>query len=146
MKKNDILDERDVATVSELLRASMGDVVGYAERRGIRVEDTVRYMSLASRLREARERAGLSLKEVAKRLKLPQYRIRDAESSAENAVGEVVEKYVGFVGVGKWYKEWSRHNPELAKRISLRQGGNKKVKSAGNSGKDVAVSRKSIGS
>ena len=86
MKKSDILDERDVATVSELLRASMGDVVGYAEQRGISVEDTVRYMSLASRLREARESAGLSLKEVAKRLKLPQYRIRDAESSAENAV------------------------------------------------------------
>ena len=126
MKKSDILDERDVATVSELLRASMGDVVGYAERRGISVEDTVRYMSLASRLREARESAGLSLKEVAKRLKIPQYRIRDAESSAENAVGEVLEQYVSLVGAGEWYMEWSRRNPELAKRISLRQAGIRK--------------------
>ena len=123
MKKSDILNERQVATVSKLLRASMGDVVGYAERRGVSVEDTVRYMSLAARLREARESAGLSSKEVAKKLKLPQYRIRDAESSAGNVVGDVLEKHVSLVGLGEWYNEWSRHNPDLAGRISLRQGG-----------------------
>ena len=133
MKESDILDEQHVATVSKLLRTSMGDVVGYVERLGLSVEDTVRYMSLASRLREARESAALSLKEVAKTLRLPQYRIRDAESSAENVVGEVLEKYVSLVGLGEWYNKWSRHNPDLAKRISLRQGGSKKAKSARNS-------------
>jgi hypothetical protein len=121
MKKRGILDEQQVANVVKFLRASMGDVTRYAERLGLSVEDTVRYMSLASRLREAREGAGLSLKEVAKRLKLPRYRIRDAESSVEKVVGEVLRKYVRLIGLGELYKDWSRHNPDLAKRISLRQ-------------------------
>ncbi len=125
MKKRDILDEQQVTKVATLLKASMGDVVGYAERLGVSVEDTVRYMSLGSRLTEAREGAGLSVKEVAKRLKLPQYRIRDAESSAEKVVGGVLEKYVRLVGLGDWFKEWSGQNPELAKRIFVRPGRSK---------------------
>lgn len=103
----------------------MADVVGYAARLGVSIEDTVRYIAVAEQLREARESAGMSVKEVGSRLGVPQYRIRDAESNGAVVLGAVLEKYVRLVGLHQWYDEWSRQNVDLAKRISLRAAGSK---------------------
>ena len=69
----------------------------------MRVEDCVRYIALASRLQEARESAGLSIKDVATRLGLPQYRIRDAESSGLNVQADVLQRYADLAGLSEWY-------------------------------------------
>ena len=131
-KATDLLDEQQVATVTSLLRASLGgEVFSLAEQYGLRVEDCVRYMSVASRLQEEREIAGLSIKDVAARLGLPQYRIRDAESSALNVQAYVLLRYADLVGLSEWYQEWSRQNPEFLERISRGQGGRKRAGSAG---------------
>ena len=105
----------------------MADVVGYAARLGVGIEDTVRYIAVAEQLRKARETAGMSVKEVASRLGVPQYRIRDAESNGAVAMGAVLEKYARLVGLHQWYEEWSQHNLDLARRISLRGASSKRV-------------------
>jgi len=118
------------------MKASLGEqVFDRAKELGLNAEDIIRYSSLAARLREAREGAGLTVKQVAAQLRVPQYRIRDTESSPLNVQHEVLRKYVDFLGLAEWYKDWRRQNPALMKRISQGRGGRRKAQS----GSDLAA-------
>ncbi len=124
IKTTDLLDDRQVAALSKLMKASVGDhVFEQARKRGVNAEDIIRYTSLAARLREAREGAGLTIKQVAAQLRVPQYRIRDTESGPLNVQDEVLRKYVDYLGLAEWYEDWRRQNPKLTKRISQGRGG-----------------------
>ena len=71
-----------------------------------------------AKCREARERAGLSIKDVARRLSVPQYRIRAVESvEIRNMAPTVLRNYLDHLGLSDWYSEWAHANPELAYRL-----------------------------
>ena len=109
-----------VAGVTEAVAASLGSsVMGLAESYGVSLEDVIRFQAVTRRCVEAREKTGLSLKDVAKQLGAPQYRIRDIESGSFKQIDlAILRTYLEMLGLTSWYAEWSQANPALANRLA----------------------------
>jgi hypothetical protein len=123
-RKQAILTETEIARVSdaatELLRSNLGDHPLFSRTE---VERTVRMIPLGARCVEARERAGLGVKDVARQLGVPQYRVRAIESGSPGQIdSEVLQKYIVVLGLERWYAEWRAANgalfPELKRTLA----------------------------
>lgn len=105
-------------------------------------ENTIRYKSLSEKCRQTRESAGISLKQLAVELKIPQYRIRAIE---EGRFGEIryadLNGYLATIGLEKWYKKWAKANPSLAKDLSEGKAGWSLLKKIRNAGGDAPTQR-----
>jgi hypothetical protein len=122
-RKQAILTEAEVAAVSdaavEFLRSNLGDHPFFSRRQ---VERTVRMLPLGARCSEARERLGASLTDVARQLRVPQYRVRAIESGSLHEIQlEVLEKYIAFLGLQRWYAKWRRANRALVADLDRTQ-------------------------
>jgi hypothetical protein len=117
--KAGILPDKLVPEVTRVLSASLGaPAVELARELGVRIEDTVRFLAVARQCVAARATARLSVKEVAGRLRAPQYAIRDVESGLIQRIQPTLfREYISLLGLSGWYADWSRENSELAKRL-----------------------------
>jgi hypothetical protein len=58
------------------------------------------------------------LKAVAAELKAPQYRLKDIEQGqVKNIKSEILLRYIGFLGLSRWFSQWKKANPRLAEKI-----------------------------
>jgi hypothetical protein len=113
--KQAILTDDEVAAISnaavEFLRSNLGQHPFFNRPQ---VERTVRMLPLGTRCAEARERIGASVKDVARELRVPQYRVRAIESGSLRQIQlEVLEKYISFLGLQRWYGKWRAANQAL---------------------------------
>jgi ribosome-binding protein aMBF1 (putative translation factor) len=116
-----ILTDQEVALITkkalEMLKDSFGDNPYFNTRS---MEDIVRWSSLRSRCEKEREKRGLSLKDVSRRLKIPQYRLKAIECGELRALRpDAVREYFRFLGIDRWEARWRRSNRELAERAGL---------------------------
>jgi transcriptional regulator with XRE-family HTH domain len=72
------------------------------------------------RFRSAREATGLTIKEVASRMKVPQYRLNAIEKgNLSEFKADVLQKYAEFLDLTKWLDKWAATNPKLAARFGI---------------------------
>jgi len=123
IKATTILVPEQIAAVKEGIERLLGPTVVSAFRDyRLDTEGMLRFMSVGAKLRELREMKALELKGVAAHLRIPQYRLREIESSSvNNVVGEIVLRYARFLGAGRWLRRWCSMNPSLAERLELTQ-------------------------
>lgn len=121
MNTTTILTDEQVKTLAKKLKQSFGkDALALMKNYKVIFEDIVRLMSLKERCREARGELGLSIKEVAARLKTPQYRVKAVEDgSQKDMLPEVTEKYIKFLGIEDWFEQWINANVKLAKKLGI---------------------------
>lgn len=114
-----ILKREEVQTVSRLIRGALGEeLMRTIASLGVDVETTVRFSLVGHQCKTHREQRGLSLKEVAAHLRMPQYRIRSIEEGRLRQVnGDVLRRYVGYLGLTKWFNRWLQENQDLAKQL-----------------------------
>lgn len=107
---------RVIAATVRYARAEMPWLVELMDRLGVSVADSFRFQFLAERLRYQRERMGLTVKDAAIRSKIPQYRIKEAETCAGGVVDlRFFARYVAFLGAEARVSEWCRAYPRLAR-------------------------------
>ena len=123
VKATTILTCEQIASVKNGIERSLGPTILSAFRKyRMDTEGMVRFMCVGAKLRELREVKALELKQVAANLRVPQYRLRDIESSTLNSVaGEVLLRYAAFLGAGRWLKRWCSMNRSLAEQLGLIQ-------------------------
>ncbi len=117
--------ENDLATLlAEHTRELLGgEVSALAESEGISSEDTLRYMSLSAHVIDAREERGLSIRDVSRRLRVAQYRLRAVEEGSFGQIqADAFAKYVDFLSVSTFVFSWVDNNPELAERAGVGAG------------------------
>jgi hypothetical protein len=114
-----ILPKKLVPEVTRAVAASLGPpVVELAQGLGVSIEDAVRFLAVTRQGVGAREEARLSIREIAARLRAPQYRIRDIESGHIHRIQPTLfREYISLLGLSGWYAEWARENSDLAKRL-----------------------------
>lgn len=112
-------DDELIAQMGRAIAATFGSpIMELVQKFGLSVEDTTRFHLVSKKCREERERAGLSIKEAARRLLVPQYRIRAVESvEIRNVAPMFLRNYLELLGLTDWYSEWARANAELARRL-----------------------------
>jgi len=119
--KTRILNDGEVDLLASGVRAVLGTVFAQIPRHmTVRVDDIVRWASLTARCEQARAQQGLSIKDVALALRLPQYRLKAVEAGTLSEIkGEVALQYFRFLGIERWVKRWARANRELAVRVGI---------------------------
>jgi transcriptional regulator with XRE-family HTH domain len=119
-----ILTDDEVRAIVVAAEAAAGpDVVGTANKLGIDRDANVRLFAVRLQCANRREKLGLSLKQAAARLRVPQYRLRAIENGTLRDVDvEILRSYVQLLGVGRWFRRWVLANGRLAARIGIGDG------------------------
>jgi ribosome-binding protein aMBF1 (putative translation factor) len=114
-----ILTDSEVQQALRAIRPVFGEgFEDLAASRGINLEDSVRFLSVARRCHERRAAQGWSLKDVARRLNVPQYRLKDIEAGRLTSVTpEILQAYVSHLSLDSWLRRWRRSNPDVALRL-----------------------------
>jgi hypothetical protein len=110
-----ILNDDEVAILANGIRQLVGESVTLAvEAYGLDVEAILRFMPIAERCRIARGRKGLSLKDTARALRVPQYRLKDIEGNRVGAVDQaVLIRYIELLDIKQWFSRWKAQNSSL---------------------------------
>lgn len=116
-----ILTDDEVSAIVVAAEAAAGpEVVATADKLGIDRDANVRLFALRLRCANRREKLGLSLKQAAARLRVPQYRLRAIENGTLREVDvEILRSYVQLLGAGRWFRRWVLANGHLAARIGV---------------------------
>lgn len=90
------------------------------EHARTRAVDTILFGDVSRKLREAREKRSISVKEVSAELKIPQYRIKAIETGmfVEMLPG-VLREYACFLDLSDWVERWMEKNRELVDRYPI---------------------------
>ena len=94
-----ILSEDEIRLLSRKLRKVMGPVFGeFSRSYGLKIEDSIRFQAVATRLREAREKRGPDRKTVARALRVPDsdvpYRLKDEKKmKLQEVVSRTKERF-----------------------------------------------------
>ena len=121
MKKKRFISDKEADFITDKMVAAFGPV--FADILGqfgglVRHKDVIRFMPLAARCKEARDRKSFSAKEVASLLKVPKYRINYIEDSRVTEITpDILEKYIDLLGIRRWFNEWVKNNADVHKRI-----------------------------
>jgi hypothetical protein len=120
--KTTILNHAQVRVLAAGIRRVLGPRIhglGLASDR-LRLTDTIRFTAVAASCLRERERLGLTVKEVATSLKVPQYRIKAVESGIFSEIrSDVLSRYLAFLGLAGWATRWALANPRLARRLGI---------------------------
>lgn len=85
----------------------------------INPKDMVRFQMVSEVCRSEREKKGITFKQIALSLKVPQYRLKYIESSSVKNINAVIlESYIDYFGLRKWFNLWKRHNLDVYNRLT----------------------------
>ena len=110
-----ILNNDELAILANGIHQVLGESVTLAvEAYGLDVEAIVRFMPVAEKCRIARARKDLSLKDAARALRVPQYRLKDIEENRVGAVDQaVLVLYIELLEIKQWFSRWKAQNSSL---------------------------------
>ena len=120
-KDTKILSETEVKLADDAVKKLLGeDILEYAQKAGIKIEDTIRFHSVASKCREQRKSLQLTLKDVSLKLKVPQYKLRFIEKgSIRNIDPKILFQYLNYLDLNDWFQDWLESNPEYSSKFSI---------------------------
>jgi hypothetical protein len=110
-----ILNDDELAILTNGIHQLVGGNVTLAiEAYGLDVEAILRFMPVAESCRIARVRKDLSLKDAARALRVPQYRLKDIEGNRVGAVDQaVLILYIELLEIKQWFSRWKAQNSSL---------------------------------
>ncbi len=104
-----ILTDDEVSAAADAMRETFGTLAATVD-----LEQTVRFLSLSKACQGAREQRGLSIKDAAALLKVPQYRLKAIEQGSLKLIEPgTLHAYVGLLELGAYFEEWAAANPAL---------------------------------
>jgi hypothetical protein len=113
-------DEQRAEIVRQIKDLLGTQVVEFLSHRGIQVDDLLGLLPLGKRMQEEREAKGFSISQVAKALRVAQYRIRACEDAQLNSLDRgILVRYAHLLGLTEFWEQWAAKNAELTSRYKL---------------------------
>jgi len=118
-KKKKFIDAEMAGYITDKIVKAMPNLKEVLGKYGINPKDMIRFQMVSEMCRNEREKKGLPFKQISLNLKVPQYRLKDVESSSvKNIVADILEKYIDYLGLRKWFNSWKKHNMDVYDRLS----------------------------
>lgn len=119
-KKKKFIDAKMADFITERVLEALGpDFRELAGRYNINMQDIIRFQIVAGMCCKKREEKGLTFKQIALDLKVPQYWLKDIENSRIKDIRvNILESYIDYLGLRRWFGTWKRHNLDVYKRLS----------------------------
>ena len=107
-----ILTERDVQrTVDTLSGMFSPEIYDLMKGLGVDPEMLIRFSTLGSHCSKRRVEIGWDVKEAARKLGLPDFRVQAIESGSQREMSQVeIRLYVDLLGLGEWFEKWRKAN------------------------------------
>ena len=120
--KRGILRDDEVRILAKAVRAMLGEgVARLADSYNLNFEENIRFAAVRVRCVEAREKLGHSIRDVARTLEVPQYRLKDIESSRVSDIDPaILDRYLSYLGLKRWFRRWCTANSEFAVRLGIK--------------------------
>ena len=85
-------------------------------------KDLIRFLQVAQRCTQAREEKGLTIKEAAFSLKVPQYHLRGIEGTRGISIRvTTLNRYIDFLGLRDWFEDWKVNHPGVYRRLAEKE-------------------------
>ena len=119
LKEKKFIDAEMAGYITDRIVEVMPNLKGILGKYDIRPKDMIRFQLVSEMCRNEREKKGLTFKQISLDLKVPQYRLKDVESSSvKNIVADILENYIDYLGLRKWFNSWKKHNLDVYDRLS----------------------------
>ena len=120
-KKIDSISTEAAHELGELVLDSLGPRFRELSREfNLNIADLFQFTPVSQQCSDKRHKLGLDIKEASKQSGVPQYRIKAIEEGSFSYITpEAMRKYLCFLGLEKWYRDWSLKNKELVKAKGL---------------------------
>lgn len=114
-----IFSDEELAVLVQGIRQAVGENVTLAaDAYGIDLEAILRFMPVAEKCRIARLRKDMSLKDAARALRVPQYRLKDIEGGRVRFIDQaVLIRYIEFLDLKRWFGRWKAQNRSLYENL-----------------------------
>ncbi len=113
---NDKTAEKVIDMIDSALGKKITDILGREYSK-----DMIRFHPVGEKCGKVREQKGLSVKKSAAQMKVPQYRLKAIEKSDLKYIQHpVLEHYIDFLGMRKWFNTWVRENSDVYNRLKER--------------------------
>jgi hypothetical protein len=112
------LSEAEVRFLAGVIRQSLGAMIPDERLGG--VEDALRWRTVQMMCERRRADLGLTMKDAARQLRAPLYRVVAVEKGELDAFElDVALRYFSLLGMVAFIARWARANPALARRLGL---------------------------
>ena len=118
-KKKKFIDAEMAGYITNKIVEVMPNLKEVLGKYDINPKDMIRFQMVSEMCRSEREKKGLTFKQISLNLKVPQYRLKDVESSSvRNIDVDILEDYINYLGLCKWFSSWKKHNMDVYNRLS----------------------------
>ena len=112
------IDAKIAGYITDKIFEVMPDLREAVDKYGINPKDMVRFQMVSEMCRNKRENKGHTFKQIALRLKVPQYRLKYIESfTLKNINVDILENYIDYLDLRKWFNLWKKHNLDVYNRL-----------------------------
>lgn len=124
-RAKEFLNDQEVSLVAERIKKALGPDFERLFNKILGPEgarDLIRFLSISRRCMKAREEKGLTVKEAASLLKVPQYCLKGIEGTRGISIhASTLDRYIDFLGLRDWFEEWKADNPDVYQRLVERE-------------------------
>ena len=118
-KKKTLLEKVNIDKIVHNTREALGkDMTLLADSVGLNLEHFIRFTPIAKTCEALRKHKRMTIHQVANKLKVPQYKIKDIEGTNVPDISvSVLRKYVEYLGLKESFETWETNNPEVLKNF-----------------------------
>lgn len=119
-KPKEFIDNKTAEKITNFVDFTIGS--GIIERLGRKhSKDMIRFRPVAEACKKARDFEGMTIKQIAAQLKIPQYRLRSIEESNLRYIRlNALELYIDFLDMCNWFNLWVCKNKSVYNRLKKR--------------------------
>jgi len=120
--RHKFIDGKTADCIADYIVSALGPHVAQALKKyNFNVSDFLRFRQVSEMCQRERERKGLTIKQIAEHLKVPQYRLKDVEDGGiKRIIVPVLENYVDYLDMRRWFHAWKKQNSNIYKGLSRR--------------------------
>jgi len=118
MRNKRFIDAEMAGYIVDKIVEAMPNLKEALGKDDINAKDMIRFQFVSEMCRSEREKKGIAFKQIALSLKVPQYRLKYIESSSVKDINAVIlESYIDYLGLRKWFNLWKRYNLDVYTRL-----------------------------
>ena len=118
LKEKKFIDAEMAGYITDKIVEVMPNLKEMLSRYDINPKDMIRFQMVSEMCRSEREKKGFTFKQIALSLKIPQYRLKYIESSSvKNINADILESYIDYLELRKWFNSWKKHNLDVYNRL-----------------------------
>lgn len=119
-KNKEFINDKTAENAIDIIDSALGKKITSILGREYS-KDMIRFHPVGEECAKIKEQKGLSVKQIAAQMKIPQYRLKAIEKTDLIYIQlAVLERYIDFLGMREWFNAWVCENTDVYNRLKER--------------------------